>query len=198
MTKCDIILDMMRMFWAFYGFLPMVLFSLFFGLNIAASTAAAPGVTWASDTVRFVAAADTLDPNQALVRVNQERASHDLDVLYAHEGLGKIAQARADDMAARSFYAHKNPDGKFYYDYFASHGINAGYNCENLDLVFAPNLEQVIHEWNASVKGHRECMMNDKTTLAGYGSAKMELINYDGSTTTAYLVVAIHAEIPIL
>lgn len=184
----------MKRFWAFYGILPVALLSLLFSFKLVSSTAAAPGIQTAITAVKFEVVEDAIDPNVALVRVNQERTSHGLDQLQSHEMLGKIAQTRANDMASRSYYAHKDPDGNFYYDFFDSFGITPGYTCENLDLVFAPNLEQVIDEWNASVKGHRECMMNSRTTFAGYGSAKLTLVNYNGIVTTAYVIVAIHAE----
>lgn len=184
----------MRKFWVFYGVLPFLLLTVLFASGFAGHTAAAPGQLVPAKLVQFDIPSDAPDPNETLRLVNAERAAHGLETLRAHEQLGEVAKARAADMASRHYYAHKNPDGQYYYDLFDQYGIETGYNCENLDLVFVPSEEQVISEWMASLKGHRECMMHTKTTYAGYATTKLTLIDFEGKETTAYLVVAIHAE----
>lgn len=185
----------MKKFWVFYGALPVLLLTVFLTFGFASSTAAAPGSELIDTPVRFDVSLDSPDPNETLDLVNQERAKVGLLGLVADEGLGLVAKARAQDMANRQYYAHKDPDGKYYYDYFENFGVSAGYNCENLDLVFVPSQELVISEWMASLRGHRGCMMNATTTHAGYATTKLTLVNFDGSETTAYLVVAIHAQL---
>lgn len=159
----------------------------------AAPTAAAPGQDF-SLPVSFDVPADAPDPNTTLRLVNEQRSVEGLSSLTADRNLGKIAAARAADIAGRQYYAHKNPDGKYYYDYFKEYGIETGFNCENLDMVFVPSEEQVIDEWSASIKGHRGCMMDGRVTRAGYAAAKVNLVQFDGSLTTAYVIVAIHAQ----
>ena len=185
----------MKRVWAFYSVLPVLLLTVLFAVGFGAPTAAAPGTISETPIVRFDVPADAPDPNETLRLVNIQRGSVGLPALVANEKLGALAKARAKDMAARHYYAHKDPDGKYYYDYFPAYNLVTGYNCENLDLVFVPNQALVIQEWNASVRGHKRCMENSKTTQAGYATTRLTMVDFEGKETTAYLVVAIHAEL---
>ncbi|MBA3758216.1 hypothetical protein H0X10_01110 [Candidatus Saccharibacteria bacterium] len=174
-----------------YFLLVILLFS------VPKQTAAAPGTadTETNEVILFNAPIDAPDPNETLRLVNAERISQGALPLIADAELGQVAAARAADMAARQYYAHKNPDGKYYFNLFEKFGVTAGYSCENLDLVFVPSQDLVIHEWMASLRGHRACMLDTKVKRAGYATAKLNLKQFDGSITTAYLVVAVHAEV---
>ncbi len=147
----------------------------------------------ATEPIHFETTPDSPDPNQVFDLVNKERTAQGSPALVANAKLAKVAKERAVDMAKRQYYAHKSPDGQYYYDLFPSENVNVEYSCENLDITFVPDISQFISEWSASVKGHRECMNNPKLTQAGYAVTKMMLIEYDGQQTPAYLVVAIHA-----
>lgn len=166
-----------------------MLFSVGFGATIAA----APGQPAGENSYSFPAPAGAPDPNETLKLVNEERSTFGLPELSADEGLGAVARARAKDMATRQYYAHRDPDGRYYFDYFKEFGITTGFNCENLDLVFVPSEELVINEWKASLKGHRGCMMRPDVSKAGYATTKITLVDFEGRQTAAYLVVAIHA-----
>lgn len=167
----------------------LMLFSVGFG----ATTAAAPGQIYGESSYSFPVRDGAPDPNETLKLVNEERKAFSLPELAADERLGAVAMARAKDMASRQYYAHRDPDGRYYFDYFKEFGITTGFNCENLDLVFVPSEELVINEWKASLKGHRGCMMHPDVVEAGYATTKLTLIDFYGGQTTAYLVVAIHA-----
>jgi uncharacterized protein YkwD len=187
-------MSVMKRFWAFYASMPFILMTVFVGLGVASSSAAAPGKSADMSEVTFVTTPEAIDPNLVLKRVNEKRLQQNIAALTTDQKLGTLAQARADDMARRNYYSHKNPDGKYYYDYFQNHGIKLGYNCENLVLISEENIEQVVLEWQTSTKGHLECMMNNKTTLAGYGTGRISHAATDGSTEYSYIVVAVHAQ----
>lgn len=144
-------------------------------------------------SVKFISSSDSLDPNEVFVLANHARVNFGNKKLNANERLGALAAHRASDMTAKQYYAHKNPEGKFYYDYFNEFYINTDYSCENLDLVFAPTPEIAINEWLASTKGHRDCLVREDLVAAGYATSKLTLTDYLGQPTTAYLVVAIHS-----
>jgi uncharacterized protein YkwD len=110
-----------------------------------------------------------------------------------NQKLGELAAMRASDMVSRQYYAHKNPDGKYYYDYFSAKDISTDYSCENLDLVIAPSPEIAVNEWLASTKGHRDCLVRADLTQAGYATSKLTILDHLGGQTTAYVVVAIHS-----
>lgn len=182
----------MKRFWAFYSCLPCLLLFLLFAVVLPAPSAAAPGVN-SPVAVKFSTPIDAPDPNETFRLVNETRVNNSSPVLEADSRLGEIAKQRAEDMATRQYYSHKNPDGKYYYDFFEQNNLKPEYNCENLDLVFVPNQELVINEWMTSLNGHRACLLSANVTHAGYATTKLTLVNLDGSLTTAYLVVAIHA-----
>lgn len=184
----------MKRVWAFYLLLPFLLMGSLLAVGFSGSSAAAPGSSVAAE-VRFPVDVDTLDPNETLRLVNQKRSEVGLPALIADEQLAAVARDRAADMVARQYYAHRNPEGRFYYDYLKERAIAAGYSCENLDLVFVPSQELVLREWQASLKGHRDCMLHPKTNKAGFATAKLIFLNFSGKPTTGYLVVAIHADL---
>ncbi len=147
----------------------------------------------ATQEVHFSKLTNAVDPNQVFGLVNKERAARGIAPLVANEKLGAVAASRATDMAKRQYYAHKNPDGKYFYDLLPDYGVSADYSCENLDLVFVPNSQTFVDEWLASTKGHKECMLSSNVKAAGYAAVKMTYLDYRGHATPAYLVVAIHS-----
>lgn len=160
---------------------------------IMADPEVAPAQKQVVQDVQFKLIPESPDPNQVFELVNKQRLSEGSPALVANEKLGAVAAARAADMAKRQYYAHKNPDGKYYYDLFPGNGVTADYSCENLDITFVPDISQFIDQWLASTKGHRNCMINPDLKVAGYAVTKMMLLQYGGKETPAYLVVAVHA-----
>jgi uncharacterized protein YkwD len=59
---------------------------------------------------------------KALVLVNEARAARDLPALEAREALAEAAQAHAEDMARRGYFAHEAPDGDTVRDRFLAAG----------------------------------------------------------------------------
>ncbi len=73
----------------------------------------------AKPVVRFRSVVDSPDPNRVLLLVNQERAKQELPPLLANAELEVLAQQRANDMATRGYYAHRNLEGKIFEDVLA-------------------------------------------------------------------------------
>jgi uncharacterized protein YkwD len=147
----------------------------------------------AASTFRFRIHPDSPDPNQVFMRANQIRLQNGAYPLQANPKLAALADARAQDIAQRQYYAHRDPDGHLYYDLFDQYGIKTDYSCENLDLAFTPDPEVALSDWLASSKGHRECLTNPTLTQAGYAAIKMTLLEHDGHNIPAYVVVAIQS-----
>ncbi len=169
---------------------PQILF------GATSDNAAAQHISAPVDTdVQFEALPDSPNPNEVFKLVNEERAAEGKKPLVANAKLGQVAMARAKDMAMRQYYAHKNPDGNYYYDLFSGYGVEVDYSCENLDIVFVPHAEEFIKEWVGSAK-HHACLVNPNTTEAGFAVTKMMLLEYGGKEVPAYLVVGIHSTTP--
>ncbi|MDO8265968.1 MAG: CAP domain-containing protein [Candidatus Saccharibacteria bacterium] len=126
--------------------------------------------------------------------VNAQRVANNLDPLIKNPTLSKLANDRANDMVARNYYAHKNPDGYMFFDLLEQQNYQTGFACENLDLSFINDPNQYVTDWKNSSHGHKECMLDSRLTDAGYA-----IVAFDPSDSVdgiqEYIVVAIHAEI---
>ncbi len=127
--------------------------------------------------------------------VNNHRFERGLPPLQKDVDLTQIAIGRAEDMAKRTYYAHKDPEGLFYYDILRQQGIETGYSCENLGLRFGTATPPYINDWLNSTKGHRECLLDPTVNRAGYAVSVLDTSAHSGNDIPAYIVVAIHAEI---
>lgn len=166
--------------------------STYAGSRPAVFSGSETGMVKSSTSIRFTTMDGAPDPNEIFGAVNVQRTAAGLLPLRPNAELADVATMRAQDMAARNYYAHKNPDGLYYYDYFAGKKFDKnGYSCENLDLQFTILTRQFINDWLGSSKGHRECMLADNATDAGYAVVPVHRL---AGGSTAYVVVAIHAQ----
>ena len=108
---------------------------------------------------------------------NREEAS--LGGLRVNEKLVAAAQAKADDMAAKGYFAHDSPDGTTSWKWFYDAGYSFAYAGENLAVDFSDS-EDVVEAWMASPT-HRANIMNDRFTEIGIATA---VGTYKGRTAT--------------
>ena len=143
-------------------------------------------------TVKFKELSGKPSPNEIFERVNAIRVESGLEPLTPNTKLAEVAEARAKDMSNRGYYAHKSPDGLYYYDYLKD-GFSSGssYSCENLDLGFTLSADTYVSDWLNSDKGHRKCMLENRVTDAGYAVATIDKLS---GGQPAYVIVAIHAQ----
>lgn len=123
--------------------------------------------------------------------VNQNRINNGKQILVPDQRLTKIAQARADDMARNTYYAHRGINGEDFSDLLMQSGHSIDYGCENLDLQFVTDSNTYISDWMNSKSGHKECLLNGKVGYAGY--AVTEIVPMAGEQVRTYIVVAIHS-----
>lgn len=164
--------------------------------TLHADSTSKPLASISSSLNNFQTNPDLPDINVIFKEVNQAREGEGLPALKANPELTTVAEARAKDMAEHNYYAHKDKNGKFYYDLFSKYNFSTKYSCENLDLEFHADPDAFVGSWMGSPFGHRECILNKSITDAGYAVVAMPGIQYQGSTTTGYLVVAIHSTAP--
>lgn len=110
--------------------------------------------------------------------VNMERAKMGLSALRLNMLLGKSAQAHAQDMKKRDFFAHVNPDGLHSQQRIKATGygvINAQKCHCHYAAYFGENLakgqrtiEEVVKDWMASPP-HREAILERNFTEIGVG-----------------------------
>jgi len=138
----------------------------------------------------------TVIPNvdDVFEKVNVQRIKNGLDPLVKNSVLTEVAIERARDMVAQNYYDHINKQGLYFYDLIEQKSYTTGFACENLDMSFSASTSSYVADWMNSRNGHRECLLDEKITDAGYA-----LVAYGNSENSidenAYLVVAIHAEV---
>lgn len=100
---------------------------------------------------------------------NHERVSNQLGTLNASAALERAAQLKADDMAAKGYFAHNSPDGKTPWYWFGLAGYNYAAAGENLAVNFTDS-KDVTEAWLRS-PAHRANIMSGNYTEIGIATA---------------------------
>ncbi|MGW1622039.1 CAP domain-containing protein [Streptomyces sp. NPDC002172] len=103
---------------------------------------------------------------EVLKLVNEERAKVGCSAVSASSSLTKLAEAFSDDMAARNFFDHTDPDGKTPWDRAAAAGIS-NLGGENIARGQA-TAQAVMDAWMNS-EGHRANILNCDFKTLGVG-----------------------------
>jgi len=107
---------------------------------------------------------------------NVNRAERGLSNLTKNNLLEKAAQMKAEDMAAKNYFAHYGPDGSAPWDWIEKTGYQFNYAGENLAINFYDS-EDVVQAWMNSEK-HKENILNNNFTEVGIGISQGK---YNGS-----------------
>ncbi len=150
-------------------------------------------VTVVKSDIAFPVHGDAPDPNQIMALVNSNRSQRGLKELASDSMLSALAEERAQDMVANSYYAHKDQNGKIFYDLLVEKGVKPQFACENLSLEASNSINTSVESWSNSTKGHNECMLDDGIIKAGYASVKLYDVEINGAVQALYIVVAIHS-----
>ncbi len=108
--------------------------------------------------------------SEVLSLTNTERVANNVDTLTENPLLDKSAQAKADDMAAKGYFAHVSPDGTQPWDFIDAAGYDYQYAGENLAVRFV-DTKDVISAWMASPT-HRANIVKPQYTEIGVGIAQ--------------------------
>lgn len=108
--------------------------------------------------------------SELIAMTNDERAQNDVGTLAENAQLDAAAQAKANDMAAKGYFAHRSPDGKEPWDFIAAAGYNYQYAGENLAVRFVDS-KDVVNAWMASPT-HRANIVKPQYTQVGIGIAE--------------------------
>lgn len=106
---------------------------------------------------------------EMLERVNQARASAGLRPLVAEARLDQAAQAHADDMLARTYYAHRNPEGEMPRARAEKTGYRARLIAENI-AAGSLSVDSALAGWLLS-SGHRRNLLDPTVSQLGVGLA---------------------------
>ncbi len=110
--------------------------------------------------------ATDINVERLLNLTNLQRAQIGLPPLKLNSQLSTAAQAKANDMFGKNYWAHNAPDGTTPWVFISQSGYNYLYAGENLAKDFA-NSEGVVNAWMAS-PSHRENMLKDEYQDVGF------------------------------
>lgn len=114
--------------------------------------------------------ASAITPSSVLDLTNKARSAGNIGQITYNSLLERAAQAKADDMLARQYFAHNTPDGKTPWTFFEAVGykyLSAG---ENLAVHFN-DVEPLQDAWMNS-PGHRANILNSSFKEMGVGIAR--------------------------
>lgn len=112
--------------------------------------------------------ADDLTMQNILQAVNRERSLRNLLTLNTDSRLSTAAQSKADDMEARGYFAHVDPDGNYIWPKIVAAGYSPYLQLgENLAIEFY-DTESLVSAWMNSPT-HRANILNDGFRDQGMG-----------------------------
>ncbi|MEV1024029.1 CAP domain-containing protein [Streptomyces sp. NPDC050264] len=132
----------------------------------ASPSTRAPEKTQAPPASAPAASAESSAAAQVLTLVNQERAKVGCSPVTADSGLAALATAFSEDMAARNFFDHTDPDGATPWDRAKKAGIT-DLGGENIARGQA-NAQSVMDAWMNS-PGHKANILNCDYKTLGVG-----------------------------
>jgi len=109
-------------------------------------------------------------PDVIVNLTNGDRAANAAAPLAESGILDAAAQAKAEDMAAKGYFAHYAPDGTTPWHWFQVFGYRYSYAGENLAVNFTDS-KDIVEAWMNSPK-HRENIVNGSYTDIGIGVAE--------------------------
>jgi hypothetical protein len=108
--------------------------------------------------------------SEIVLLTNQERADNNLGALAENTQLDVAAQAKANDMATKGYFAHNSPDGRVPWDFVSATGYDYRYAGENLAVRFVDS-KDVVNAWMASPT-HRANIVKPVYTQIGVAVAQ--------------------------
>ncbi len=110
-----------------------------------------------------------VDPEvaQFVALVNAHRTEVGCAALEWNGAVAAVAQAHSEDMVARGFFSHTNPDGKSPFDRLSDAGVAYSSAAENIAYGY-PTAEAVLAGWLGS-PGHKANIENCALTEHGVG-----------------------------
>jgi hypothetical protein len=101
---------------------------------------------------------------------NQDRVQNQLALLTVNPTLQQVAQNKANDMAASSYFSHNSPGGKVWYSWFSDAGYQYAYAGENLAVNFSDS--SVVNQAWMNSPEHRANILNGKFTEIGIATSQ--------------------------
>lgn len=123
-----------------------------------------------------VSFSSAITPENILIQTNLSRKDNNIPQLSWNDKLASSAQAKAEDLASKGYFAHNSPDGKTPWDFIAASGYDYLHAGENLAEGFF-EAETTEEAWMNS-PGHRANILNSNYKEMGVGIATGKYNNH--------------------
>ncbi len=169
----------LKVYWPYIPVLVAVTFGMLFGGVYPNSNNRPATLAYSTEMSRSVLLSGT----------NTQRANNGVGALTINSKLNTSAQAKANDMIARDYWAHNTPDGNEPWVFFDAAGYSYTKAGENLAYGFATSNDTIIGWMNSP--SHKANLLDPKFTEVGFGFANSPNFVGTGQET---IVVAHYAE----
>ena len=173
----------------------LVSFGLFAGflLNFTNSTSARTPEVLSNSTINSTPSNtyQNAELEATVDLVNQTRSANNVSTLIRSPELDAIAEARAQDMKSRVYYAHKSPDGRYFNNLMDEKQLPYTFACENLNINETTDPDYFVKSWLNS-PAHKDCMLRNGHTKAGYAVVDVPIKTNTSDHYT--VIVAIYSD----
>lgn len=170
----------LKVYWPYIPIILLVVFGMVFGTVRPVVQTGRPAT---------LAYATEMSIDGLLKSTNEQRTAHGLTALKINSKLNVSAQAKANDMITRDYWAHNTPDGDEPWVFFEAAGYSYQRAGENLAYGFSTSDATVIGWMNSP--SHRANILDDSYAEVGFGFVNGENFNTTGQET---VVVAHYAQ----
>ena len=169
----------------YWPYIPMLIIVLI-GLSIN-------GI-WTAQAKRAVLGyATDMSASQLFQDTNSQRSSNNLSALSTNSALNAAAQAKANDMVSKDYWAHNSPSGDTPWTFITNAGYKYQAAGENLAYGF-DNSSDTITGWMNSAE-HRANILNSNYVDVGFGIANSP--NYVGDGPETVVVAMYGKPVPV-
>ena len=106
-----------------------------------------------------------------LEKINSERRANNLLPLANDALLAKTAKQKSQDMIARNYFSHRNPEGNFVWNLLEKNGYKYKYAGENLARNFS-DAKSIVDAWMQSAT-HRKNILEENFSEIGISVEKI-------------------------
>jgi len=172
----------LKVYWPYIPIIGVVVFGMFFG-----------GVTPSSkiDNPATLSYSTEMSISGLVSSTNVERSGSGLSNLTLNSKLNSSAQAKANDMVSKDYWAHNTPSGQEPWVFFDSAGYDYQKAGENLAYGFSTSSNTVVGWMNSP--SHRANILDGAYTEVGFGFANSENFVGTGQET----IVVAHYGTPV-
>lgn len=132
--------------------------------------------------------------SEIITLTNEERLHNNAGVLTENTTLDAAAQAKANDMAAKGYFAHQSPDGRQPWDFISAAGYRYQYAGENLAVRFVDS-KDVVDAWMESPT-HRANIVKPAYTQIGVAMAQGMYKGQEATFVVQYFATPLRSAAP--